>query len=241
MHVWGCTPVRTATFGGTTTHHRIPNTVQLANLSFGWVATKDKPRFLGVMEGILRGPSTSEHRSTSVPAPAKVSAMLHLGFSHHCSVLRPVFRTLHSLLRYQSPSACFRPVCQSSTCLSITFLAGQSNCQRFFSPLHPSSFVDSLGSELVRWMQSCCFGLEQDLRRWAFFSAAFHPPVARSKCDQQPDGRSRPQPEALKHPQGRYRDSRHSCPAHEEDSSKRCTPVRDARLRRRMPVRDTRL
>jgi len=50
--------------------------------------------------GILRGPSTSEHRRTSVPAPARVSALSHIGFSHRRGVLRPPFRTLHGLLGY---------------------------------------------------------------------------------------------------------------------------------------------
>src|SRR5271163_2530383 len=72
------------------------------------------------MKGFLRGPSASEHRRTSVPAPARVSASSHMGFSHRRSVLRPLFRTLHGLLGYQRSSALFRPVCLSSICLSIT-------------------------------------------------------------------------------------------------------------------------
>jgi len=43
----------------------------------------------------LRGPSASEHRRTSVPAPARVSALSHIGFalshigfSHRRSVLK---------------------------------------------------------------------------------------------------------------------------------------------------------
>src|SRR5277367_788204 len=49
-----------------------------------------------------------------------VSVLSHMGFSHRRSVLRPLFRTLHGLLGYQRSSALFRPVCLSSTCLSIT-------------------------------------------------------------------------------------------------------------------------
>jgi hypothetical protein len=57
-----------------------------------------------------------------------VSVWSHMGFSHRRSVLRPLFRTLHGLLRYQRSSVLFRPVCLSSTylsitCLSITFLS----------------------------------------------------------------------------------------------------------------------
>jgi hypothetical protein len=52
-----------------------------------------------------------------------VSVWSHMGFSHRRSVLRPLFRTLHGLLRYQRSSALFRPVCLSSTCLSSTCLS----------------------------------------------------------------------------------------------------------------------
>jgi hypothetical protein len=50
-----------------------------------------------------------------------VSVLSYMGFSHRRSVLRPLFRTLHGLLGYQRSSALFRPVCLSSTCLSILF------------------------------------------------------------------------------------------------------------------------
>src|SRR5271170_455282 len=75
------------------------------------------------MKGFLRGPSASEHRRTSVPAPAKVSALSHMGLGvcciwvsvsshtgscHRCGVLRPLFRTLHGLLGYQRSSTLFR-------------------------------------------------------------------------------------------------------------------------------------
>jgi len=56
---------------------------------------------------------------------------LTIGFSHHRSVLRPLFRTLHGLI-----IGLFRPICLSSTCLSVTFLsiglASQFDCLRFF-------------------------------------------------------------------------------------------------------------
>jgi hypothetical protein len=38
-------------------------------------------------------------------------------------------------------------------------------------------------------MQSYCFGFQQHLGRWAVFFDSFSPRGARSKGDQQPDGR----------------------------------------------------
>jgi hypothetical protein len=38
-------------------------------------------------------------------------------------------------------------------------------------------------------MQSCCFGFQQHLGRWVVFFGSFSPRGARSKGDQQPDGR----------------------------------------------------
>jgi hypothetical protein len=37
----------------------------------------------------------------------------HMGFNHRRSVLRPLYRTLHGLLRYQRSLALLRPVCPS--------------------------------------------------------------------------------------------------------------------------------
>src|SRR5271155_5757660 len=94
---------------------------------------------------------------------------------------RPLFRTLHGLLGYQRSSALFRPVCLSPD--------SQSDCLRFFSPPRPP-LVDSLDSKL--WYRFGC-------RAAALASAAprplgslfgsFSPRGARSKGDQQPDGR----------------------------------------------------
>jgi hypothetical protein len=98
----------------------------------------------------LRGPSASEHRRISVPAPARVSVSLHVGFSHRRDVLRPLFRTLHSLLGHQRSSACFRPVCLSSVCLSLFC---RSACASFPRLVHPPS-IDRLDSEL--WYSFGC-------------------------------------------------------------------------------------
>ena len=97
-----------------------------------------------------------------------------------------LFRTPHGLLGYQRSSALFRPVCLS-VCLQPVCLSpdSQSDCLRFFSPPHPP-LVDSLDSEL--WYHFGC-------RAAALASAAprplgsFSPRGARSKGDQQPDGR----------------------------------------------------
>jgi hypothetical protein len=103
-----------------------------------------------VIGGISRGPSASEHRRISVPAPAMVSVLSHMRFSHRRSVLRPLFRTLHSLLGYQRPSACFdlsvclQPVCLSLFCRS-DWLVNPIACASFPSP---ALSVDSLDSEL---------------------------------------------------------------------------------------------
>src|SRR2546423_14421152 len=89
-----------------------------------------------------------------------VSAWSHMGFSHRRSVLRPLFRMLHGLLRYQRSSALFRPVCLSSTCLSITclsitflsWLANRITCASF--PRFTLPLLDSLDSKL--WYRSGC-------------------------------------------------------------------------------------
>jgi hypothetical protein len=56
-------------------------------------------------------------------------------------------------------------------------------------------------------MQSCCFGF-----------GSFSPRGARSKGDQQPDGRVAHNQKLLNHPGCRYKDSRHPCPTRKEDS-----------------------
>jgi hypothetical protein len=73
-----------------------------------------------VLGGIFRGPSALEHRHTSVPILARVSALSHIGFSQPRGVLRPSFRTRHGLLEYQRSSACFDlPVCLQPVCLNL--------------------------------------------------------------------------------------------------------------------------
>src|SRR5437870_5481665 len=107
-------------------------------------------------------------------------------------------------------SVCLQPVCLSPD--------SQSDCLRFFSPPRPP-LVDSLDSKL--WYRSGC-------RAAALASAAprplgslfgsFSPRGARSKGDQQPDGRVAHNQKLFNHPGCRYKDSRHPCPTRKEDS-----------------------
>ena len=107
-------------------------------------------------------------------------------------------------------SVCLQPVCLSPD--------SQSDCLRFFSPPHPP-LVDSLDSEL--WYHFGC-------RAAALASAAprplgslfgsFSPRGARSKGDQQPDGRVAHNQKLQNILWCRYKDSRHPGPARKEDS-----------------------
>src|SRR5277367_4769898 len=107
-------------------------------------------------------------------------------------------------------SVCLQPVCLSPD--------SQSDYLRFFSPPHPP-LVDSLDSEL--WYYFGC-------RAAALASAAprplgslfgsFSPRGARSKGDQQPDGRVAHNQKLSNHPGRRYEDSRHPCSTRKEDS-----------------------
>ena len=130
--------------------------------------------------GVLRGPSVLEHPPHICLSPARVSALSHMGvFSHRRSVLRPLFRTLHGLLSYQRSSACFDlSVCHLSVIhLSVDLIGWPIRLPALLFPPRALHFVDSLDSELWYipfWMQSCCFGFQQHLGRWAVFSAAFH-------------------------------------------------------------------
>ena len=115
-----------------------------------------------------------------------VSVSSHIGSCHRRGVLRPLFRTLHGLLGYQRSSILFRPVCPL-LCRS-DWLANPITCPSF--PRLALPLVDSLDSKL--WYRSGC-------RAAALASAAprplgnlfgsFSPRGARSKGDQQPDGR----------------------------------------------------
>src|SRR5271154_5119137 len=124
---------------------------------------------------VLRGPSASEHRRTSVLAPARFSASSHMGFcavayrfqsspwcpkDHylgHCTVClgtsahRPCFDLSVCLQPVCLQPVCLQPVCLQPVCLSPD---SQSDCLRFFSPPRPPPFVDSLDSEL--WYRSGC-------------------------------------------------------------------------------------
>jgi hypothetical protein len=80
----------------------------------------------------------------------------HMSFSHRCSVLRPLYRTLHDLLRYRRSLALLRPVCLQPVCLSSVcpslfcpsdWLANPIAWASFTRLILPL-FVDSLDSEL---------------------------------------------------------------------------------------------
>jgi len=146
-------------------------------------------------EGFLRGPSASERRRTAVPAPATASASSHMGFyvvayGFQSSPWCPRDHYLGRCTVRLGTSA-HRPCFDLSVCLQPVCLSpdSQSDCLRFFSPPHPP-LVDSLESKL--WYRSGC-------RAAALASAAprplgslfgsFSPRGARSKGDQQPDGR----------------------------------------------------
>src|ERR1700722_4671776 len=108
-------------------------------------------------------------------------------FSRRCSVLKAYLGRRTACLGTSAHRPCFDlSVCLQPVCLSPD---SQSDCLRFFSPPHPP-LVDSLDSEL--WYHFGC-------RAAALASAAprplgslfgsFSPRGARSKGDQQPDGR----------------------------------------------------
>jgi hypothetical protein len=92
---------------------------------------------------VLRGPSASEHHRTSVPAPAKVSALSHMGFSHRRSVLRPLFRMLHGLLGYQGFDLSVYHLCPSLFCRS-DWLANLIACASFSPPVSQNRYSRAL-------------------------------------------------------------------------------------------------
>src|SRR5271169_3389116 len=87
---------------------------------------------------------------------------------------------------------CLQPVCLQPVCLQPVCLSpdSQSDCLRFFPPPHPPSFVDSLDSEL--WYRSGCRAAALASSSTEAVGQSFRqlsPHGARSKGDQQPDGR----------------------------------------------------
>ena len=153
-----------------------------------------------------------------------------------------VFRSLHGLLGYQRSSALFRPVCLSSTSLSVFNLSVclqpvclSSTCLSVFnlsvyhlianpiacasfSPPHPP-LVDSLDSKL--WYRSGCRAAALASSsteavgqsfRQLFTTRSALQGVTSSLTAESPTIRS------FKHPRCRYRDSLHPCPARKEDS-----------------------
>src|SRR5271155_1939201 len=108
-------------------------------------------------------------------------------------------------------SVCLQPVCLSPD--------SQSYCLRFFFPASPTSCVDSLDSEL--WYHFGCRApvlASAAPRPLGSLFGSFSPRGARSKGDQQPDGRVAHNQKLFNHPGCRYKDSRHPCPTRKEDS-----------------------
>jgi hypothetical protein len=81
-----------------------------------------------------------------------VSALSHTHFSHHSSVLRPLFRTLHGLLGVPALIGLFSPCLPvfnlSVYHFSIDLIGWQIRLPALLFPASPSPFVDSLDSEL---------------------------------------------------------------------------------------------
>lgn len=78
--------------------------------------------------GILRGPSASEHRCTSILALARVSALSHKGFSHRRGVLRPGMTREHP--RWQHPQ--YPAVCGGLAVVAHTHKCSCSNVSILF-------------------------------------------------------------------------------------------------------------
>src|SRR5271156_1241837 len=172
-------------------------------------------------EDVLRVPSASEYRHTSVPAPARFSASSHMGF---CAVAYR-FRSSswcpkdHYLGRRTAclGTSAHRPCFDLSVCLQPVCLSpdSQSDYLRFFSPPRPP-LVDSLDSELWYYFGCRAAALASAVPRpLGSLFGSFSSRGARSKGDQQPDGR-------IAHNQKLQNilsvDSRHPCPARKEDS-----------------------
>src|SRR3954453_23442664 len=145
---------------------------------------------------VLRGPSASEHRRTSISAPAMVSALW-----------RPKGQYLGRCTVCLGTSA-HRPCFDLSVCLQPVYLSpdSQSDCLRFFSPPR-APLVDSLDSEL--WYHFGCRAAaalaSAAPRPLGSLFGSFSPRGARSKGDQQPDGRVAHNQKLFNHPGCRYK------------------------------------
>src|SRR5271156_2384397 len=108
-------------------------------------------------------------------------------FSRRCSVLKAYLGRRTACLGTSAHRPCFDlSVCLQPVCLSPV---SQSDCLRFFSPPHPP-LVDSLDSKL--WYRPGCRAAvlaSAAPRPLGSLFGSFSPRGARSKGDQQPDGR----------------------------------------------------
>src|SRR2546423_5856015 len=109
------------------------------------------------MKGFTRT-SASVHRRTSVPAPARFSALSHMGFSLRRSVLRDTARSALASGRIDLVSTCLSifnlSIYHLSVHFSVDLIGWPIRLPALLSPPRPPSFVDSLDSEL--WYRSGC-------------------------------------------------------------------------------------
>jgi hypothetical protein len=90
-------------------------------------------------------------RRYTLITPMRFACVVAHRFQSSTQYPRPLFRTLHGLLRYQRSSTLFRLVCPSLFCRSV-WQANPIACASF--PASPSLFVDRSDSKL-RYRSGC--------------------------------------------------------------------------------------